>query len=426
MPGSQTIQEPATFEQLKQWSRPLGETRLILLAALGIVLVRSPVLLVHGRVFAEEGTVYLQGAWDSGALQAMAAVHQGYYSLLMNGFSVVAAKLLPLELAGYLSVYAALGILLLTVYLAVKCEAFESWQARWLAAAVILFSPGVEVWLTLLDAQFYLAVCAGLIAISTEERLRGLRTGTLLLTGLTGPVSCAFTPFFLWKAWKRRTFVVLVQASILVMCSLTQGILLLRSVRAGSRTLDSVGKVEWFGPLVFLKVCSVTLATRLGGFLTQRLLIRHENVWTCVLLWLLMVACAGFFWFLCRLNRNARELLLMATASLVFNCAGDPAPLQIILRGEFRYFFTATTLLWLALVLGCASSKPHSTHHSLGKIVLALALFSGGADSIGYWTRLQRIEPRWSGQVAAWRHHPGTEMRVPPKDWTARILLRAK
>jgi hypothetical protein len=139
-----------------------------------------------------------------------------------------------------------------------------------------------------------------------------------------------------------------------------------------------------------------------------------------------MVACAGFFWFLCRLNRNARELLLMATASLVFNCAGDPAPLQIILRGEFRYFFTATTLLWLALVLGFASSKPHSTHHSLGKIVLVLALFSGGADSIGYWTRLQRIEPRWSGQVAAWRQHPGTEMRVPPKDWTARILLRAK
>jgi hypothetical protein len=95
----------------------------------------------------------------------------------------------------------------------------------------------------------------------------------------------------------------------------------------------------------------------------------------------------------------------------------------MIFRGEFRYFFTGTTLIWLALVLACSSSRARLEGRRLRWIVLGMVLSSGVADAAGYWTRLQKTEPRWSEQVAAWRRDPERELRVPPADWTGGIRI---
>ena len=116
------------------------EQGLLMGLAVLLALLRAPLLLLHGRVFAEEGTVYLQQAWNAPAIMTITAVHQGYYSFLMNTFALLAARVVPLEYAGLLSTWMALFILLLTIYLTVICEAFRTKQIRALAAALVLFA----------------------------------------------------------------------------------------------------------------------------------------------------------------------------------------------------------------------------------------------------------------------------------------------
>ena len=397
-----------------------------MIGAVVLAVLRSPLLLLHGRVFAEEGTVYLQHGWSANVGQTLLAVHEGYFSLLMNCWTLLDARVLPLEWAARANVLGAFGVLLITVYCAITCERFIGFRARALAMAVVLLAPAIEVWMTLLDAQFYLPVCAGLICISSEHRHRWFRSAVLVLAGLTGPASCVLAPFFLFQAWRRRSTIAWLQAVIVTVCSLVEGTILLHSLHVGRRSLDLEGKAEWFGPIVFVKVLSVTLFTRLGSFAAQHILNAHPNIFVGVIFWMAFLACAALFWFVSQRGGMAgRTLFVLACASLLFNYVGDPAPVRVIFTGESRYVFSALLLFWLALLTGYLGTRSDLDlpRYRPAALVLALALVSGTIDAIGYWTRFQRVEPRWSGQVAAWRADPAAPIRVPPPDWADHIHL---
>lgn len=403
------------------------ETTLIMFAALLLAFVRSPLLLIHGRVIAEEGTVYFQKAWDSSALDALFAIHQGYYSLFTNGVALLAEKLVPLEWAAFVFTFVSLLILMLTVYLAITCEVFQDSRSRWMAAGIVMLTPSIEVWLTAEDVQFYLAVCTALICLSSERRHRILRFATLLLAGLSGVVSCALTPFFLLRAYRRRTLGAVLQAGVLAACCSVQGVIILHTLHDGGRKLSSADKVRWFGPVMFLKIFAVTFFGRLGAFLSQHIVIRHTNTAVCLLFWLLAFLSLAFFWKVAKTGGEpAMVCFCMAIASLVFDYSAIGEPLQTIFIGAFRYVFTGFLLLWLIPVLAYAKARSNGSSHDQ-KIALyfALLILSWGAmDTVGYWTRFQCLTPEWSGQVAAWRKDPNTPIRVAPYDWPLQMHLR--
>jgi hypothetical protein len=415
--------------------RARTEPLLLVAAAFFLAILRSPLLLFHGRVYAEEGTVYLQQAWDASPLATLTAVHQGYYSLFMNLLALVTAKLVPLEWVGFTLTAAALAVLLLTVYLAATCEAFHDARTRLLAAAVCVLTPAIEVWLTAEDAQFYLPICVALICLSSEQRHRIVRTLTLLLAGLTGPVSCVLTPFYLVRAHRRRTPWAYLQAAILVACSTVQGLILLHTLRSGTRSLGGMVKAEWFGPLLFLKIFSVMLLTRLGAFAAQHLVLHHPGLPVLFLFWLLTLFCCALFWKLAKMGGEAGKLCFgMALASLAFNYIGIAEPLHTLFIGAFRYFFSGFALLSMVLVLASAKAVPSSPKEpkaprapetKLALRLICLVLASGAIDAAGYWGRLQRSNPSWRGQVAAWRTNPDTPIRVSPEDWPYRIHLQS-
>ena len=407
------------------WNRQSESTK-IMWVALAAVLVRSPLLLAHGRVFAEEGTLYLQQAWDADPLDTLLAIREGYYSLLMNVASLLAAKVLPLEWVARSYTLFALGILLLTVYLVVISEAFPSFRMRALAASLILLTPSIEVWLTLLDAQFYLSVCVGLICISSEHRHRLVRCSTLLVAGLTGPPSCVFAPFFVWKAYRSRSTNAWIQAVIICICSAIQCVILLQSIHSGKRAFSLGDKARWFGPIIFVKVFSVTLFTRLGSLVSQHILATAPSRTVCLCFWFFALGSLTLFWRVVREGgRPGKTLFAMAVTSFIFNYVGDPAPVVVIFTGEYRYFFTGMVFLWLSLLLGCARLKIVGDLRSrqLANVVVGIMLIAGLVDAVGYWTRFQRLEPRWSEQISAWKSDPSEPIRVPPQTWNASIHI---
>ena len=288
--------------------------------------------------------------------------------------------------------------------------------------------PPVEIWMTLLDAQFYLTICAAIICVSDGGRHRVIRYATLLLACLTGPVSCALTPFFWIKAYQERTRGAKLQAALMTLLSTLQGTILLRSIHSGSRNLDLSGKAEWLGPIFFTKTFLLLLLTRLSVFASQRLLIHHPSFIVAAIMWVLFIFCVILFgkaaWFGGRLGRL---FFCMAVVSLLFNYSGDPAPTYTVFTGEFRYFFSGTVLLSLAVLAAYQATLDDAgpVKRRLA-LLLLLCLTSGLIDATGYWARLQRREPRWTEEVAAWRKNPSHPLRVYPPDWPQEIRLEPR
>ncbi len=403
------------------------QTLLIMLAALLTVIVRSPLLLLHGRVVAEEGTVYFQQAWDSSAATALLALHQGYYSLFMNGLTLLAERLLPVEWFAITLTSASLLILLLTVYLAITCEIFAG-RSRWLAAAVVLFVPAIEVWLTAEDMQFYLSACTALICLSSSGGHRALRSLTLLLAGLTGPVSCIFTPFFWCRAWRDRTPMAILQAAVLSLCSVAQAFVIFH-FRAGGRSASGLGKLAWFGPVLFLKVFSVCFFGRLGAFAAQRIVLQHPNAAICLLFWLLALVSLFIFWRLAKMGGEPGLLCFsMALTALALDYTAIGEPLPVVFIGAFRYIFAGSLLLWLTVVVAYRRTRRFGSagERKFAVVVLTLMLFWGVVDAAGYWTRFQNRSPDWQAEVAHWRNDQTAVIHVSPPSWAATMRLQRR
>ncbi len=399
----------------------------LMLGACLLIFLRTPLLLVDGRIICEEGTVYFQQAWNGRWTESLLAVHQGYYSLFMNAVSLCAARILPLEDAARVMTTASLLVLLLTVYLAITCEAFASRRARRLAALICIITPAIEIWMTAECAQFVLVVAAALVCVSSAERHRLIRTATLVLSGFSGPAACVFTPFFLFRAYKARTLWTTVQATVMTLASLLEGSLLLASLHGGERHAGTPGKWYWFGATLVEKIFSVELATRAGALASRWVLDHHRGVAVCLLFWLLAGASLASLWRLSGLGGyRARALFWLALTSLIFNFAGIGEDLPALFAGTFRYFYTGSVLFGFIFILAFEQTRnlpSAASYRRLSSVLLGLVLFSGLLDAVGYWNKLQYRDPRWSDEVRVWRQDPRYTLRTARSTWPDRIHL---
>jgi hypothetical protein len=219
----------------------------------------------------------------------------------------------------------------------------------------------------------------------------------------------------------------ILQAAVVTIGTLVEAILLLRFLHAGARPLSSAAKDAWFGPVLVLKIFSVSVFGRPGAFLAQRIVLAHTTPAICVVFWIPALLLLALFWRMARHGGSAgMTIFAIAMASLVFDNAGTIGSLQTILIGAFRYYFTGFVLLWMLPVLALAGSK-HDKSSGGRKLPLALCclfLFWGAVDSIGYWSRLQNVVPDWQDQVAAWRKDPHTPIMVAPPGWKTPMYLQ--
>jgi hypothetical protein len=382
---------------------------LLMLGALLLIVLRRPGLFIHGQIFAEEGTAYLQFAWCAGWWQTLLTPHLGYFSLWDNLCSLIAARFIPLrEVAVVLPVCAA-AVQLLTVYLAISCEPVERYRA--VAGLVCLIAPPAdEVWCNTINSQFYLAIATGLILISSPARLRILRCATLLLAGLSGPVSCCLAPFFILRAALRKTRVLILQAFLITACAVVQAAVILAALEHHTRSVPLHERLELLGPEIFLK----TFVTGFGSRVSLHVLLAliHPGPVAFTILWLLCIPCLVAACYVARsTDATAGWLVALGLWSITFNLFGALGSATDLMRGADRYFFTGNAFLLLAFI-HCA----FRTRRRLAIAAASLILLSSVADYFIY-TVMHPKEPDWRAQVADWQRDESTPLVIAPANW---------
>jgi hypothetical protein len=406
-----------------------------------LISVRDPWLLLHGRVWAEEGTVYLYGAAANRPWVALFQPHLGYYALWPNLCGILAFRIFPLTYAALVLVWCAFAIQLLAGYLTLDCEAFGNPGTKVAALSILLFAaPSRQIWLNTINSQFYLAVCAVLVFLSQSDRKVVLRTSVLAVAILTGPDTVLLAPFFIWRAFRIKTRGARIQASVLFAGGLIQIAIILASIHNGIRrpafkaTAVPVTFLIHYILTPFLSRTAKRIAVALilhhatyatvaghswlGHLKVELMSVRLPQTAPFLLLWALCDL--AFLALLLWLTRDRKDLagatlIWMALALALLSMYGALGGTAAV--GE-RYVFPSSVLLGWAVLFALRRLSSTRPQRAIATVLLLGFVMAGVGDYFSYkrWERFVIPDtPDWANQVKAWRADPSHPLTVWPK-----------
>ena len=405
-----------------------------------LIALRSPWLLIHGRLWAEEGFIYFVAAWSGNVCLDLLAAHQGYYSLFPNAVSVLTARVFPLPFAALVTTWCAFLVQIAAGYLVVQCESFASVKAKILALGVLLLTaPSFEVWLNTTNSQFYFVVCVAIIFISRPDRLRLQRNLVLAIAALTGPVTTFLVPFFLARAYFAKIKGAWQQASVLTTCALLQIVVVLRNMHSGARhvvfqpsglapeflvnyiTMPFLGRaIETVVSALILNQSRHLAAAHVNGANLISTLLNHHLPLTPPFLAIWGVLDILFIAVLAwvtedKSDRSSWWLLTMAVWLAIASMSGSLGGTYSIAE---RYAFPSAVLMGFSLLLTAFRATTGKTRRTAAKCLLAIFLLSGSLDYFYYprWMAYERpAGPDWYIQARQWEHDPAQKLSIWPR-----------
>jgi hypothetical protein len=335
-----------------------------LLAALGVLLIgaflRSPAILLHGRVWAEESSIFLVGNWHRSFFEALLAPQFGYYSIWDNLLAAVAVHWLPLTLAAVLFTWSAVLVLLVTGYIVYEAEFLQTRNAKILGVvALLLIAPSLETWLNLINSEFYFGLWAAVILVSDASRLKLQRNCALALAVLSGPLTTLLSPLFIVRALLRRRRGETLQAVVVCLGSLAQVLVSVTTTTANRKVhLDFLV----LGPVLFSKQILLLLLDRAVAKETYTLILKRFQVTTAseLISWLLLFLAVMGLVTVLRRQRAAISLLVVAFWMAVLEsllALNGGANLIGPGFGE-RYAFTPNVVLGIAFLVAATAATP--------------------------------------------------------------------
>jgi hypothetical protein len=390
-----------------------------------LVCLRMPGIVIHGRFWAEEGTIMFQAAWTLPWYQALLHPHGGYLNLPANLGGLLARHLVPLDHAPQVTVFVALLFQVCPAIL--LATARDEWlhdRLRLLAALLIVATPPVseEVWLTSLQAQVHLALSAAIV-LSLETRGGGsglFRTGLLMTASLSGPGAWALIPLFVLRAVLERSWTRAGQAAALAIGAALQLAFWFQMeparVFAGPRMLLLIMFVRHLLIPLFGNVEASAVATPLHDSVVAG----HAPLWPMALTIIVLVGLAAAIWY--QRNRPAAWLFLAGGTLAVAACSGALAGRENLLYVHFglRYSFAPSVLFGLAL-LALASIGRHGFVRTGAAGVVGWLIVIGAHEYFVPSTRAFAAGPDWQSEVAKWRADPGHALTIWPSDWSVRL-----
>jgi hypothetical protein len=415
---------PALVDRARAWM-PVALLAGVMLATV----LRAPVYFAAPSFWAEEGTLHFAFAWGHPLAAALAYRPAGYLGLYPSLATGVVARLVrgglvALEQAPRLTVLFALAAQLLPVALIVWSRAlfWDGALRRVVGVAIVLFGALTdEIWLNTINSQSWLTVAAALVLLEPGAAA-WISVPVVAVAGLSAPVACTLLPLFAWRAWRRRTAVVLADAAALAIAAAVQVACV--ATTAGDPLARRTAGLDLgvFAATVWARAIIVpTLGVGAAGRLLEAL---RGPAWTGAAGGaVLLAAAAGLLVWIARgLRAEARYLVggfVLATTFTLFTSTGGKTLLLASPSASSRYFYAPGVLLLLAL-LGAVRRDVDRVHATACALLVAVGLAHGVAQyPVVRW---QPGWPRWSDEVRAWRADPARPLRIWPPPW--KVALR--
>ncbi|MCB8879698.1 hypothetical protein ACELLULO517_05595 [Acidisoma cellulosilytica] len=261
--------------------KSIGRMPLPLLGAAFLLLLflRHPGGILHATFWAEDGWNWYPDAYTLG-IRCLVVPHTGYLQTFsrLGGLAVQPMPLLwaPTVFAGLALIVQVLPPLLL---LSRRFDAaWPNYWSRLVFAIVYLGLPdSFETFGNLTNSQWYLAILAFLVVVSTRPRgLAGFVADglALILSGLSGPLCLMLAPIAVWSWWQDRRAGRLLRLGLVLAAACAQLTALLLSLAQRHPTLR-------LGASLINLAHILTAKLVYGLFLGSRVMVRldHSAFW---------------------------------------------------------------------------------------------------------------------------------------------------
>ena len=389
-----------------------------------IVCARMPDVILHGRLWAEEGRVFYQDAATMPWYRALLLSYGGYLNLVANAAPIAARHLLPLEYVPWFTTGVGLMFQCCPAILLV-CSRDRCLQPKWVLVAALLLiatAPLVEeVWLQTLHSQFHLALCAALILALRPpgRRLAVFGWLVLLLAPLCGPSAWLLLPLFVARAALDRSRARAMQATFLAAGTALQ--IAFFYVHMPGRSYGI--QVPILMCIVYVKQVVVPFAGRDVASTVSNAL--QANIAAGRIPWPPLLTVSALLTALTvavvRRRHRACTWLFLAAIPLggigYFGAIGGGPRLLIIGNGG-RYSFLPEVLTALVVLLVATGPKRPDTW--IARLAVGWLLIVGAIDVDAPWPTV-KTGPNWSAQVAQWRRDHNHPIALWPPGWTMRL-----
>ncbi len=402
----------------------ITERTAMVLVFMILIAARLPNVMLHGRVWAEEGLEFFRNAAVLPWSQAIFHPVAGYLNVIANLAGIVAFHV-PLEQVRWVGV--ATGLVFQTIPAVLIVSSGLDWLATRLALIVALLLIATaplaeEVWLNSLHPQFHLALCAALLlAMVPVGGWTGRIHNLLIFLGaLCGPTIWLLLPLFVARAAIDRSRLRALQAAVLAAGLLLQVAfwLSLNQTNSAPFNLSAVVcaffvhnlLIPWLDYRSADAMASGLLNLATTGTVPVGLALAEVLI-TClvgVLLW--VHGRMHVFWMFV-------AAIVIAVPSYAAARGGTLDMVANIGAGG-RYAFVPQVLIALALLEVAVNGREWiGISAGIGTAWLLAIGISEFHDGPAHRV-FDEGGPRWADEVAAWRQDPTHVLRIWPGGWT--------
>jgi len=416
----------------------------LFLAAVTVMVLREPHLLVHPRFWAEEGTEGFQYALTHSTIRTLTYIRAtgGYFNAISNIAAVLSASAavrFGLECAPAVTTWLALIIQTLAIALVLfgKSRLFDSPWKKIAGCLIVLFAPSAteEVWLNTTNSMIYLGLIAVLLAFEDLSTWpKWLRWGAwvlLAIAGLSGPYAASLLPVFLLSVFIYKNRESKIECGIVAGCLAVQLIVALQMFLGNRGGIPLRGNVQLDSSLVDAVVGHVVQPS-LGPATTQVLIgaLGMDSAWASAASGshadnssVRLAAWFCFFVLLAVLSvlrgrgiADKRNVVL--GTFVILSALTCVASLQGIPLG--RYAFLPGFCFLVLLMANFTQAKSQITAY----VCMAVLSFGLANGMTAYWEpRFDEPSagPSWSREVQLWRADHRHILRVWPSWWDVGI-----
>jgi len=383
----------------------------LFLCSILLISVREPALLLHPRLWAEEGCIFYQYALHQSIYTIFTTVHVGYLTLFNSIVSSLQAKVFPIENAAIVSTYMGFLVQLIPVYIIIftSPKFWDTPLKKIICSFIIIVVLAPELSLNTTNSHFIFGLVTFLIMINNTTALSRLQKYffrlLLLIGGLTGPASILFIPTFLVKAYYQKNKEKYIQAAILSICGLIQAFIILYAILYNN---------------TYHRLAEHNYARTISHFFTDNFsMIPHASVSylhgiTFYAGFLFGVLMFVYYVYLLIANKKDSDYVLSLISLFIVGTCSTLGSLHMAGSPRYAYIPSCIFLIVITSEFLKRISLVNKTHYIAG-LVLFICL---SANTVYYHYGMRNVYadsyPKWKDEVAKWRADNTYKPRVHP------------